>query len=78
VRKYIVRNGIRIVHSGGVLANSLARLAAGRLPVCVVTTVQVESDAAAYDGAGRRGVWMRRTMEGATRGRTDRRPRESP
>lgn len=72
MRKYIVRNGIRIVHSGGVLANVVARLAARRLSVCVVTTVQVESGAAAFDGAGRRGVWVRRGLERATRGRSDR------
>lgn len=72
MRKYIRRNGIRIVHSGGVLANVVARLAARGLPVCVVTTVQVESDAAVFDGAGRRGVWVRRGLERATRSRTDR------
>lgn len=72
MRKYVRRNGIRIVHSGGVLANAIARRASRGLPVCVVTTVQVEAGAAAADGAGRRGVWLRRLIERSTRSRTDR------
>jgi glycosyltransferase involved in cell wall biosynthesis len=72
IRKYLVRNGVQIVHSGGVRSNVIARLAASALHVCVVTTVQVEQDAAAFDGGGRRGVWLRRALELATRGRTDR------
>lgn len=72
MRKYIRRNGIRVVHSGGVLANVIARLACRGLHVCVVTTVQVEAGAAALDGGGRRGVWVRRALERGTRGRTDR------
>ncbi|MDO8962995.1 MAG: glycosyltransferase family 4 protein [Coriobacteriia bacterium] len=72
IRKYVGRNGVQVVHSGGVLANVIVRLACRQLPVCVVTTVQVEPGAAAFDGGGRRGVWLRRLLERATRGRSDR------
>ncbi len=71
VRAYMRGRDVRIVHSGGVLSNFVARTAVIGLPVRVVTTVQVELDAAAHTRAGSGGVWLRRTVEGASRTGTD-------